>query len=124
MEHGALAKLISPIHGILQRISASEISQVGIFPERLTLLFEVTREREAKFVGAIKRILAVEEAFEHGSPLCMFVSRSVMLSPSGELELSEWLVQFQVNHSAGYDPKIVEKQAEAILFELESYLFD
>lgn len=124
MEHGQLVRLLSPIHGVLQRISASDIERVGIFPERLTFLFEVLSEREAKFVGAIKRILAVAETFDLESPLCVFVSRSVQLLPNGELDLSEWLVQFQVNQRKGYDHQIVERQAQSILFELESYLYD
>ena len=124
MDISQLARLISPIHGILQRISASEIKQVGILPERLTLSFEITREREPKFIGAIKRILELAETFDFSSPLCVFVSRSAQVSPNDELDWSEWHVQFQVNQREGYDPAIVENQVNAILFELESYLFD
>ena len=124
MEQGQLVKLLSPIHGVLQRISASDIERVGIFPERLTYLFDVSTVREAKFVGAIKRILAAAESFDFESPLCVFISRSIQLLPNGELDLSEWLVQFQVNQSKEADSQIVERQVHSILFELESYLYD
>src|SRR3989344_3248338 len=124
MEIGQLAQLVSPVHEILQHISASEVQQIGIFPERLTLTFQVAREREQKFIGAIKRILELDETFDSGSPLCVFVSRSAQLLPNSTIDWSEWLVQFQVNQREGYNPKIVENQVNAILFELESYLFD
>lgn len=78
MEHNQLARLVSPVHRILQRISASEIEQAGIFPERLTLMFEVSREREGKFAGAIMRMLAVDETYndQFRSSSCLDSARS------------------------------------------------
>lgn len=124
MELSQLAQLIGPIHGVLHRLSASPVEQIGLTPERLKSYFQVAKEREPKFTGAIKRLLELEETFEFGSPLTILVARSVRLAPDGELDHSEWQVQFQVAQGPSFDPKVVEHQIEAARFELESYIFD
>ena len=127
MEMNALAQAIDPIHRILQKVSASPIESLGIQPERLTCYYSVSKQREPKFLEIIRRLLAVDQVFEDRCPLCVWVTREVELSEDDEVVLGGWQIQFQVNEfdrSEDEVTQVVYKQIEALLFDLESFLYD
>ena len=122
-----LGSMVGSVHALLQRLSASPVESVGIQPERLISNFIVEKQREPKFTAAIHRLLSVAQAFPFRSPLVLLVHRSVRLNKNDELDQSEWVVQFQLNEFGR--PKaellpLVRAQADALRFELESFLFD
>ena len=127
MQTNALAQIISPVHALLHKVAAPPMESVGIQPERVSCYYSVSRQREPKFVELVKRLLAIDETFELRSPLCVFVSRSVKLTGTDSLDYSEWQVQFQVNRYDRTDEEVadvVHKQVEALIFEMESFLYD